>query len=182
MNKKAAIELSMNFMVIIILSIVILSMGIYFAVRSLGQAQAMVAHIDKQTEQQIWDLLDSGQPVVAPMPSAETMRAKTAIFWIGVRNIEYTTNFQVIVDKNVLTDDCDSNKLTVLLPNTKTEPKFIKENEKDTFGVAIAVPRAAKPCEYVFNVQIFRCPEDTPDCVSPRTEYGSLQKLYVVVP
>ena len=188
MSRKAAVELSMNFMVIIILGIVILSMGIYFAARAFNAANKVAYSLDKQTEQHIWDLLDTGDPVVAPIYSADTLRGKTAVFWIGVRNIEYDSNFIVLIEDHVnVGGECDSSTLKVLLTAEsdmhKTAVKKLKANTKDTFAIPITVPNTAKKnCEYAFNVKVYRCPEDTPDCLDPRIDYGSVQKLYVVVP
>ena len=52
-NKKAAIELSMNFLVIIIISIVILGSGIYLTRQIFTGAQETSATLDERTKEAI---------------------------------------------------------------------------------------------------------------------------------
>jgi len=180
MRRKAAIELSMNFLVIMILSIVTLSIGIYLAVRSLEDATYAMHSLDEQLSGQIEELV-AGDSVVAPFPSAvETTRSNIEEFWVGVRNTGYGSNFRLGVDQDTQTGSCDS-ALRILFPHANTPPTLIKENEKGRLGIAIKVPAAAKPCQYVFDVLVYKCPENEPYCQNPSLAYDAMQKLYLDV-
>lgn len=190
MSKKAAIELSTNFLVIMILGIVILSMGIYLTVQAINNAKILQDKLDEETEAQIYRSLDTGEPVVAPLNTAEIQRGGSHSFGIGVRNIEYTTKFWVDVD-GADVGGCDASSTTnmkypllVDSPNVYvTKSKTIPENGDDTFIVVVTVPKTAKPgCEYVINAKVMRCTSEEPDCRDPTEQYFAMQKFYVVVP
>jgi len=179
MRKQAAIELSANFMVVLIIGIVVFSMGIGLAYSMLSKAEEVSDKIDEQTQNDIWNLLDTGNPVVAPINTATVLRGKTAVFGIGVRNIEFQSNFRLIITK-VNFEGCDANSLKVV---TSLKPRLIKENGETIFTAGVGVPKNAKACDYILNAEIKRCSESavSPDC-EPDETYSLVQKLYVTVP
>ena len=69
-NRKG-IELSINFIVMLILALAVFSGGIMFATKFFGHAEKVRASMDAQTEKQIEKLLDSGSPVVIPINTKE---------------------------------------------------------------------------------------------------------------
>jgi hypothetical protein len=192
MSKRAAIELSMNFLVIMILAIVILSMGIYFAVTTFAKANEINDRIDRQTEKQIYDLLDTGDPVVAPLNTAEIERGKYHVFWVGVRNIDYTSKFKVIVygvdDTEEGCNATDPKNIQFIMPFKvvdganlyQTNPQDIKEHDKATFSVIVKAPASSKPCDYIINAIVWRC-ADPLGCADPTAEYSTMQKIYATV-
>ncbi len=198
MNKKSAVELSMNFMVVLILGIIILSMGIYLSYRALNRSYEVSEGLDTQIEQQIYNLLDDGGIVVAPVNSADIMRgAKPYVFGIGVRNINYSSNFKVFVegvqvmgDKGVMCDSSDLKNIQFLMtrdPSTyyfATAPKYILENDEAPFSVIVEVPKSSQPCQYVVNAWVAMCPDYYDKCdplTDPAWMYGTMQKLYINV-
>jgi hypothetical protein len=182
MKRKAAVELSANFLVVIIIGIVIFSMGIWLAYGMLKNANEIRADINKEQQNQIWGILDSGNPVVAPINSAETQRGKSSAFGIGVRNVEYESNFRIEVGPPAAPDpECDSAALKLLTPRPL---RHIKENSEEIFTIGVGVPTNAKRCDYVLNVEIKRCSQadsESPDC-EPSETYFLVQKLYITVP
>lgn len=190
MNRKAAIELSVNFMVVIILGIVILSMGIYLTVRAVSNANKISEKLDKQTEQQLYALLDDGNPVVAPLNTAIVQRKQSHIFGVGVRNMEHESDFKVIVE-GVNVDDCDASvtsNIKFLLQkvdgNYQTPITHLLPYEENVFSIVVQVaPTAKSPCEYVINARVMRCTStENPACGNPTELYYTMQKLYVSVP
>jgi len=192
MNRKAAVELSMNFLVIIILGVVVLSMGIYFAFKTYRDVRDIQVQLDDQTRKYIWNYLDSGDPVVAPLNSAEVERGGNTVFGIGVRNIlDQDQFFRVVIDSTVVENDkgvpCDSGTLDLVLTGqevTESEPTLIKSNEKDIIVIGVSVPKSAKTCDYVLDARVENCIEtDLMNCgPTSWSVYNTAQKLYIIVP
>lgn len=86
MHKKA-IELSINFIVIMIFSIAILSSSFLLVNQFFGKAEAMKARLDSDTESKIRSMLVSGERVAIPVQSQEIGLGKPVTFAIGISNI-----------------------------------------------------------------------------------------------
>jgi hypothetical protein len=91
MRGKKGMELSINFIVILILSLVIFAGGIYFTNKFFRLANDYKGEIDKDTEEQIQNLLADGSKVAIPMEKKVVRRGTYAMFALGVNNIQRTT-------------------------------------------------------------------------------------------
>src|SRR3989338_7554964 len=88
MMKKAAIELSVEFIVTFILAVVIFSLSIYFAVTFFGGEEEIRLSIDAETESSIHDLFaQSGTLVAFPLNKKEVYLNDQVIFGVGVLNL-----------------------------------------------------------------------------------------------
>jgi hypothetical protein len=97
MNKKA-MEMSVGLIVVLILSILIFSLSLYFIFKWFGQAEELKAEIDKQTREQILTALKSGNQLVAiPISIIESKKGNPANFGVGVRNIAAEGPFSMAV-------------------------------------------------------------------------------------
>ncbi len=83
-KNKRGIELSINFIVMLMLALATFSGGLVFASKFFGHAEKVRGTLDAQTEKQIEKLLDSGSPVVIPINTKEIFRKKFGTFAIGV--------------------------------------------------------------------------------------------------
>ncbi len=99
MRGKKAFELSMTFLVILILTIVIFTGSIYFTKKFFSTAEEMRGEISRQTEADIEALLyQEGTLIALPVFKKTVKRGRQTTFGIGVRNIlERTENFYVLV-------------------------------------------------------------------------------------
>lgn len=167
MNKKAAIALSVNFIVIIIIAIVILGLSMVLFADVFNKVQEADVQLQKQYEEEIWRLLDSGGVVVAPLNTQEISRGELAKFGIGVRNILETQDFSMDVDAQTV-NDCIAQDDWLRLARPTRE---IDTNKQEIFVIGFDVPRSIMACTYVYNVKV----ED-----EEGNEYGTLQKLYIV--
>ena len=86
MNKKA-IELSINFIIIMILSIAIFSSSLILVKQFFGKAEKMKAAVDSETETKIRSLLVAGERVAIPVYTKETIASKPVTFALGISNI-----------------------------------------------------------------------------------------------
>jgi hypothetical protein len=185
MSRRAAIELTANFMVVLILGIVIFGMGLYLAYTMMGQAQGITDKLNNQQEAEIWNLLDNGNPVVAPIYQATLQPGKSATFGIGIRNIDTINNFKVsVIPDDVLNSGCVSSDPKNIIVVVSKTPRTINENDQATVGIGVGAGKQAKRCDYVLNVEVYRCSAYAQDCVPDPAndpQYYLTQKLYVKV-
>ncbi|MBD3354943.1 hypothetical protein GF361_03080, partial [Candidatus Woesearchaeota archaeon] len=107
MNKKG-IELSVNFLVIVIISLVILSSGILIVRRYFSTAEDIKTQLDEQTERQIEASLGQGKMISVPFKRKTIGRGESDILGLGVLNIEdHRTEFNVNIS---LSSAYDKNK------------------------------------------------------------------------
>lgn len=196
MKKKAAIQLSVNFLVVIIISIIVLSMGFLLLNRMTSGGAEQVSEMDAKLESQIERLLtDSSLPVAIPIRQKEIARGDMDQFGVGVVNYEDegSTEFSVGVHADECFDEegnsCNKDDVKVMssfdLANDD-ESKDIEFQKNAKFVVPIKVDDNADSGMYVFNVCV--CQGDptscSNDCDGTTESYYSEQiyKLYVKVP
>lgn len=98
MNKKG-IELSINFLIVLFLSIIILIGGIAFTNRFMNVVEEREATVDEQTKRQIESLLMDGHQVAVPIDTLKIDRGQHKTFGLGIYNTleDGTDDFRVAV-------------------------------------------------------------------------------------
>ncbi|MBT5022741.1 hypothetical protein HOK51_05755 [Candidatus Woesearchaeota archaeon] len=194
LKNKKAIQLSINFIVMLILAVAMFSGGLIFLNKFFSKTTEMKGNLDAQTEKQIEKLLDSGSPVVLPIHTKEVYRGKTAVFGIGVladKTAEYTMkpDFKTAFDSEKKTicgtgmDDCSLNSWLTLGSGKMTTPGIIgetqslKKNEKGKFLILVSVPSTAKRGTYIFKVDVDKTVEG-----AVSTPYDAPLEMIVKVP
>ena len=179
MNRKA-IELSINFLVIVIISLVILSSGILLVRKYFSTAQEIQLQLDDQTEANIEELLDEGERVALPLKRKTIPAGEADIFGLGVLNINpgATTAFSVNIEFNELVK---KNKDVLEPGQLGYDPQGWLLFEQDGFTldfkdskkipIRVAVPGGVLSGTYIYNVVVLVGPQ----------KYG-LTKMYVIVP
>jgi len=172
MNKKA-FEMSVGMIVIIILSVLIFSMSLYFVFKWFGSAEEFKAEIDKQTSEQIMAALQSGNQLVAiPIAIQQAKRGTSANFGVGVRNIGVEKDFSLALSFSnaYLPDgkpiDCDPEYVerNWLGSFSVSNLGKLKKNEQKVFpfmvkaDLNIASGKPAPKGDYVFNVCVYDMP------------------------
>jgi len=156
-KNKRAIELSINFIVMLVLALAMFSGGLIFAKKFFGHAEKVRSSLDAQTEKQIEKLLDSGSFVVIPISTKEIFRNEYATFGVGVLaqfNAKYTLDVEfkeayAKKSKNPITTEDPQSWLSGV-PSTKD----LKKNEKGKFLILVNVPKGVKSGTYIYKVKI----------------------------
>jgi uncharacterized protein YneF (UPF0154 family) len=144
MQKKAAIQLSANFIIILIIGIVLLGMGFYIFNRVFQKGIDMNREISSETDRQIRNILDSGDKVAIAM-NEKKVSGDYADFWIGIRNIhDYEITFSIKIEEDTF-NGCSFGDLqyfeTVTIPGNDYAAKLIlikpdyDENSNQCSGV-----------------------------------------------
>lgn len=177
-NKKG-FELSINFIVILIISIVIFGFGIKFAYDIMNQAEELKDITLKDIEANLESIMcDSSERICVGTSTREIRPNKRGFFTVGILN-----TYNDIKDFYIDVEEPDSEgipqigKKYWLLKNELT----IGPNEQKKVGIAVQVPGGTKKGTYVLNVYV--CSDESISCEKNSDKrYSTTQKLYVVVP
>jgi len=156
MDKKA-VELSMNFLVMILISIAVLSMAIIISRNIFTGAKNLQLDIDRQTQQEIENLLDDGSRVVIPFTRKTVNRGDLAVFGVGVLNVLGDTKyFNISVKVNTAFDNeknaiiNPANYLNLVLSGLSE----IENNKNHKFSFGVDVEKDAPSGTYILDVSV----------------------------
>ena len=182
MQKKGAIGLSMNVIVVIIISLVILGMGVTMLYSFIGGASDIKTKLDARTDAELERLLvNQGQMVALPLHVADIERGDLHIFGIGILNIGDVGNeFFVTVELSNAYNEEDVDITTEVDVSTwvefNNEVVHIQEGDNVKEVIGITVPKDATKGQYVFTAKVAIDKVYTSD-----TKYGNKQKFIVNV-
>jgi len=168
MNKKG-FELSASFIVILILVIVVFIGSIYFVKMFFFKAEELKAEIERSTQEQIEILLREGSLVALPVNVRNADAGQTVTFGLGVRNIDSTKGFQVVVNFNkaindlgeVVVDESYSEYINGNWVLYDSSEFFLDANELRVVPIAVrpgyyvSEDESVVPGTYLFNVCVF---------------------------
>lgn len=186
MNKRG-MELSTNFIVILIISMAILAFGIYFINMIFSSVAEQKLALDSQTEAQLERLMDDGGKVVIPIKSKTIAPGDLDTFGIGVLNVLDTQSFSIAITYSDAFNaanqqiDCVSDCPTWILTTSSTTPisdgviiqQTIGKNQKKKMLLGILPSDNAKPGTYIFDVDVTK---------QDGVKYDSKHKIYVKIP
>jgi hypothetical protein len=194
-KNKRGVELTINFIVMLILGMAMLTGAIMLSTKLFGKVAKHQASVDAQTQQQIKNLITSGNDLVVIYPQRmEVSRKDSVVFGVGVQNTLTTQGpqdeFSLFIEFDNAMDPerqklCDntntslcSDPLDWVALGARNNVQKIDKNDLKSFPVPVVIPKGAKPGIYVFNVGV--CEGGT--CNQGDPLYGdTLRKIYVRV-
>jgi len=191
MNQKGSIELSINMLVVIILSIIILVGGVALMYQFIRGAEETKQVLDSKTNAELERLLvDQGQMVALPLQRVELNGGESHLFGVGILNIggvgnqfKITAELSQATDKfgtEILLEDAEKQQVIQLWLFYDTSELLIKENEHRKESISVTVPKDALKGEYIFNVKVWYT-SPAPAGGVQDSQYGNTQKFYVKV-
>ena len=180
MNKKGAIGLSMNILVVVILSIVILVGSIGLLYKFVGDTVDIKDSLDRKTQLELERLLTlEGKQVIVPFQKSSGQRGDQHIFGLGILNVGEESVFSVVVEAPQLSSDPsfkDQNGVQLLSDSTLyDETEFnLKQNENVKRLISVTIPVNYPAGTYSFSVKVYVGENG-------KTSYGPTQHLYVEV-
>ncbi len=175
-TKLGAIGLSINVLVIIIISLVVLGGGIALLYNFIGSATEFKQQLDQNTQQQIERLLINEQQLVAlPLNSVTLQRGDAQVFGLGILNIKEKGNFQIVITPpttyiNEFNEVQEVTKPVNWLLYTQ-EPIVIGKDSHVKESLLVQVPKDVYKGTYSFKLRVERDGES----------YGNLQRFSVMV-
>jgi len=192
MNTKGAIELSANFIVVIIISMIILAGGIGIFFKLKASAQSYVDKLDGQTQDRLKSMMLSNNYKTAIFPSDPVIkRGDSQLIGIGITNIyDYKNTFYIKTSNNLMKyyagPDATAQLATAVTPSsipadfvnpltgTTIGSITINPHDQQSKGVLLKMPKNAPKGQYVYTFNI------TNSSVNG-AQYGILQ-VYISVP
>jgi len=206
MNRKSAFQLSISFVVMIIIAIVVFSFSVYIVKKFFTHAEDIKLTYDERTEQEIERLLDDGSRVAVPRERKTIVNGNFDTFGVGILNVigkaprnEFMLNvsFSKAFDKknvqlcDILAGDtygCGSpqNWLQTFAgtadPSGAVIKKVVKNNEQEKFLLGVDVNDAPSGT-YIFNLDVsYLNDTDVNPSLWHWVRYDVIHKLYVDVP
>ena len=183
MHNKKSVELSMNFIVILIISIIMFGFGVRFIYNLSSKAKDITQLTFEELDQRISGIICEGyQRVCVGIDRKTIQRTKFDFLGLKIINIlddqEFTVSISPPSDKlGVKNDNSEiSTSEAHLLINPASRNFLIKKNEERVLGIGVQVPANAVSGTYILNVEI-------KTFINGKVEnYVNVQKLYVEVP
>ncbi len=169
---KKAIELSLNFLVTVIIAVAILVLGVKFINDIAGEATELESLTTDQLDKKITELnCESTDRVCIGISKKTIPKGEFDVFGIKIINILENQEFNInvkaaklIKNNEEITDPINLNKIKLKYRNNL----FIGKNEEESIGVGVEVPKDTASGTYIFDVKV--------------QQYDELYKIYVEVP
>lgn len=174
---KKALELSLTFLVVVIISIVLFSLGIKFIYDLSNEANEIDKMSTDELDKKFAQLsCESSDRVCIGIIRKIILPDSFDTFGIKIINIEPTANFLVEVKPSKA-----FNKQNTEIPNNinfkyNTNEIMIDKNEEKSLGIAFEVPKDAVSGTYGFGVIVKRKVD------GQFLQYDEVEKIYVEVP
>jgi hypothetical protein len=197
---KRGFEMSISFMVILIMCIIIFTGSLYFLKQFYSQTTKLREEIDRDTESQLQSLMRDGSVVAIPVNKAHLAVGKGQVFWIGIQNIlgaqqdfGMAVAFSSAYSETGEKIDADGRYMNPNWVLYSAGPHMIPNNDFKAVPVSITVgnqigedpgdPRnRLKPGTYSFNVCIYKfsdySPESAVDSCAATGPSGTLETWY----
>ncbi len=185
LKNKRGIELSINFIVMLILAIAVFAGGLLFTSKFFGHAEKVRSNLDAQTEKQIEKLLDSGSPVVIPISNKDINRNKFDTFGVGVL-AQYPGKYVLDAQYSGKAYERDKTPITanagewLQVPEKELE---LKKNDKGKYLIGVSVPSDAQRGTYIFNARVdYKGNPSADPPIQPIEPYDNPLQFLVKVP
>lgn len=186
LNKKG-IELSVNFLVTLILAIVVFGMAIYLASMIFGGGASMAEKKFSDFDRQVGEMACYASDNVCINIKTETInRGNLKTLAVTVKNVLDQKQFRVIVINSRYVDAAGQEKtsgftkLNLFGMDTLGRIETLEKAEKKTFGIGAEVPKTAPSGQYTLSVTVeYADPGENP-AWEPYVERP--YKIFITVP
>ena len=186
MKKKAAIELSMNFLVGIILAIAIFYFDIYF----LGKIMStdIEAILPDYYAEEAKACASRGDRLCIIEKRLEIRVRKYGSFGLVVNNmLGEEANFKPIIDFSlgVLDNEDEVDEIEGIWTQEQVRAVNLENNDYELVSLPFTVPGGAKAGDYIFNVYVCYDSNDEPSDMCPtgfKSIYGPVNQITIFVP
>ena len=163
LKKKAAVELSMNFLVILIITLVIFGFGIAFTYKFRDRSSDILNLKFDELNQRVEDLLcSSSEKSCIGVGKLTIRRGENGLFSLKVINMLDSGEdlFTLTVASSTPSGyDKDNNDINTPLQFVPTNKEFnVKINNEKKLGIAVFVPKDAKSGTYILEPIIHHTP------------------------
>ncbi len=171
--RKASFQLSVNFLVVMIICIALLGIGIYLVRTFSDTAVEMKEEVDNYHKEQLIRALSQGA-LVSVFPQSQTVRrGDNADFYLAMSNeLGQEEDFYI----SIISEDSGLTGIP-LEPLFMRGPYLVENNEQRFVPLKIISDTGSSHGSYLFNLRVCYGNE----CSNNGEPYGSLQKIQVNV-
>ncbi len=180
MRGKRGVELSVNFIVMLILGLAIFSVGIYIATQVFTKSYEQAKVLDNDIKFAIEnDLRDTSEEVSIGLDRRYVEQGSNDVFGIGIANRDkQDTTYVLEVKFSVYDGEFNVGAVgdKIIFPTLKSNDFnqiMLKPNEVKVLELPFKVPKDAPSGTYVYNVRVLKKIDNA--------QIGKLQKIYVDV-
>lgn len=184
---KKGIELSINFLVTLIIAIVVFGMGLFLANMIFGGGESAAEQSFEDFDKQVGELACyAADNVCVHVKTATIRRGKFKVLAVTVKNaLQEQKEFKVVVLNTKMVDAVTGD--AVEPPNTELllyglkdgRIETLEKGEKKTFGIGIEVPEDAESGQYTLDVWVSYSPPTTWEVYTPTQRP---YKIFINVP
>lgn len=180
MKKKAQLELSANFLVIIIISVIIVAGGLVIFFKLKGTASKYVDTVDSQTQEELKAMMLKNNYDVAVFPSDITLnKGDSSVVGLAVSNYLDSSMYFNVTTKSIYyfaTSSSTKNDVSSQASSFVTyhDIGIVKSKNQGNKNVLVQIPSDASSGQYIITLQIQNCTASTGPC-SPY----NIVKIYV---
>jgi hypothetical protein len=179
MKKKGAIGLSINMIVMVLISLAILSAGVVLLNKFVSGAEDIKDQLDKRTEERLNDIVVSqGKRVALPFYTSNVKRGGEHVFGIGILNTGDVGNEFTLSVESIKLISPTGEDLTSVAGDFSNWARYdqdvliIDEGKHLKKSILVKVPKGAVSGTYAFTARII---------LANRQQYGNRQDFFVIV-
>ncbi len=189
-SKKAAMELSVTFLIGIILGVLILGIGLIIFFKLLAPLSIIEGELPDSFDILVKDCVDNGKKTCIPEIQKDIHIRETKTFGLVINNIYgETKNFKPYIrfSTGVLENGDEVSNIDVSKWTFSTFREITLENNKyETVKIPMQVPSGTKRGTYIFNVNVCFDSDVNKDNLKCTSQYPSLydntHQITIVVP
>lgn len=157
-NKKAAIALSVNMLVVIILAVVIFSFGVAFLYSTVSKAFQLKGVVDDDLDRQMETII-CDKPVCLSSNYKKIYRKEFEVIGLRIYNTNPSeTIFTITSERKGAFDkdgeDIEGDLYIALGTDINQRTISIPTRAEDSIGIGIEIPKDAKAGTYVYNILV----------------------------
>ena len=176
-RRRGSIELSVNFLVVIIISIILLGVGITLMTKFVIISDDLRENVGEQEQELLKAALSAGSRVALVPSIRDAERGGYADFDLGISNeLGQSQSFIVKLDNDTRTPS------TIKTNLYEKGPHVIKNNEQDFVPIRLKIPKETPHGTYLFYLYVCNT-TNVNDCTLayPERRYGLMQKPQINV-
>jgi hypothetical protein len=190
MNKRG-IELTINFLVLLILSIVVFGLGVKFIYDMVAKSQDLIPLVDQQIHDELRRLVAGNKRVAIAFDRAQVKRGGSTGFGLGILNVNPTKEIFALkaqcekygpVGSTELNQPCPAG----IVVGYDRSQLSIKNNEYYDTMIVVKANKEAHPGNYVIYVDVCSWEVYSTGVTCPgagdMSRYDTVQKIFVTVP
>jgi hypothetical protein len=182
--KRGAMELGVNFLVVMILSIIVIGVGIFLVTKGAGAWEKEYDQIKTMQQSQIKSAMARTGQLVMVYPNTVTLTmGQGEIFTVGINNdLDESANFSFVVNPS------SSTSLDKKYYLYSSNPIQILSKQAGFAPIKVTAPKNQGKKTFILNICVFKgdmssgAPNCPPDSANPdEASYGDPQKITVNV-